>query len=177
MSEQSNRGLACPNCRIRSRPLAARVMDSPTSVKTPSICSSSSLRSVMIATRAFGLFSRIHLASNAMTMLLPLPCLDAEILVRARQFLYSAVEEYEVMHQLDQPRLAAQLEQILVQLEARVVLLVFLPLQEVLLFGTDRAVQQPFGIVAREDELHSAEEPFVEFRPLVGDALADAVAD
>ena len=71
-----------------------------------------------------------------MTMLLPLPCvcqmmppllcsgtflrgLDAEILVRARQLLYAAVEEHEVVHQFDEPPLAAHLEQILVQLEAR----------------------------------------------------------
>ena len=56
-------------------------------------------------------------------MLLPLPCvcqmmpplcalhvllrgLDAEILVHARQLLHAAVEEHEVVHQLDQPLLA-----------------------------------------------------------------------
>ena len=56
-------------------------------------------------------------------MLLPLPCvcqmmpplllahvllrrLDAEILVHARQLLHAAVEEHEVVHQLDQPVLA-----------------------------------------------------------------------
>ena len=77
----------------------------------------------MMATRALGLFSRIHLASSTMTMLLPLPCvcqmmppffsrtcclrgLDAEILVHARQLLHAAVEEHEVVHQLDQPVLA-----------------------------------------------------------------------
>ena len=77
----------------------------------------------MMATRALGLFSRIHLASSTITMLLPLPCvcqmmpplslahmllrgLDAEILVHARQLLHAAVEEHEVVHQLDQPVLA-----------------------------------------------------------------------
>ena len=81
------------------------------------------------------------------------------------------------MHQLDEPRLVAQLEQILVQLEAGVVLLVLLPLQEILFLGAHGAVLQPFGIVAREDQLHGAEKPGVEFGPLVGNALADAVAD
>ena len=32
--------------------------------------------------------------------------LDAEVLVRARQLLHAAVEEHEVVHQLDQPVLA-----------------------------------------------------------------------
>ena len=127
-------------------------------------------------------------------MLLPLPCvcqmmpplllahmllggLDAEILVHARQLLHAAVEEHEVVHQLDQPVLAAHLEQILVQLEAAVVLLVFLPLQEILLRRADGAVLQALGVVAGEDELHGAEEPRVELRLLVGKALPDAVAD
>ena len=54
---------------------------------------------------------------------------------------------------------------------------VLLPLQEVLLRRADGAVLQPLGIVAGEDELHGAEEPLVELRLLVGEALADAVAD
>ena len=73
--------------------------------------------------------------------------------------------------------LLAHLEQILVQLEAAVVLLVLLPLQEVLLRRADGAVLQPLGVVAGEDELHGAEEPRVELRLLVGEVLADAVAD
>ena len=97
-------------------------MASPAPVNTRSICLSSSSRSVMMATRALGLFSRIHLASSTMTMLLPLPCvcqmmpplfsrdvllrrLDAEILMHARQLLHAAVEEHEIVHQLDEPLL------------------------------------------------------------------------
>ncbi len=72
-SEQSRRGVAWPSWVIRSWPLLVRLIASPVAVKTRSICLSSSSRSVMIATRAFGLFSRIHLASSTMTMLLPLP--------------------------------------------------------------------------------------------------------
>ena len=41
----------------------------------------------------------------------------------------------------------------------------------------DRAVLQSLGIVPGEEELHRAEEPLVEFRALVREALADAVAD
>ncbi len=54
---------------------------------------------------------------------------------------------------------------------------VLLPLQEVLLRRADGAVLQPLGVVAGEDELHGAEEPGVELRLLVGEALPDAVAD
>ena len=73
--------------------------------------------------------------------------------------------------------LRAHLEQVLVELEAAVVRLVFLPLQEILLRRADRAVLQALGVVAGEDELHRAEEPLVEHRLLVGQALPDAVAD
>src|SRR5579872_5178261 len=72
-SEQSRRGLACPSCFIRSRPLLARSMASPISRKKSWICLSSSSRSVMTTTRAWGLCSRIHFARSTMTMLLPLP--------------------------------------------------------------------------------------------------------
>ncbi len=36
-----------------------------------------------------------------------LRCLDAEILVYARQLFDSAIKEHEVVHQFDQPRLVA----------------------------------------------------------------------
>ena len=192
-AQQARRGLAELRHQVAA---AAGALDrfARTRVKTRSICLSSSSRSVMIATRALGLFSRIHFASSTITMLLPLPCvcqmmpplrsanmllrgLDPEILVHARQLLYPAVEQHEVVHQLDQPILGAHLQQILVQLEAAVVLLVLLPPQEILLRRADRAVLQALGIVAGEDELHGAEEPRVELGLLVGKALADAVAD
>ena len=59
----------------RADPTDLRMIGSPTSEKTPSICLSSSSRSVTMTTRALGLCSRIHLASSTMTMLLPLPWL------------------------------------------------------------------------------------------------------
>ena len=103
--------------------------------------------------------------------------LDAEILVDARQFFNAAIEEHEIVQQFDEPLLGAHLEQVLIELEAGVVLFVLLPLQEVLFFGTDSPVAQPFGIASGEDELHRAEEAFIEFGALVGKVLADAVAD
>ena len=77
----------------------------------------------------------------------------------------------------DQAALAAHLEQVFVELEAAVVLLVFLPLEEVFLRRADGAVLQAFGVVAGEDELHRGEEPGVGLRLLVGEALADAIAE
>ena len=91
------------------------------SVKTRSICLSSSSRSVMMATRAFGIVLQDPLGEqhhhDALAAALRVPDdaalllahvrlrrLDAEILVRPRQLLHAAVEEHEVVHQLDQPR-------------------------------------------------------------------------
>src|ERR1700730_2160837 len=81
------------------------------------------------------------------------------------------------MHQLDESILPAELEQILVQLKTTVVFLILFPLQEILLFSFDAAVFQTLRIVARKDELHSAEEPLVKLRLLVREALTNAVAD
>lgn len=43
--------------------------------------------------------------------------------------------------------------------------------------GSDRAVIEPLGVVACEDELDGAEEAFVEDGFLVADQLLNAVAD
>ena len=93
--------------------------------------------------------------------------LDAEILVHAGQLLHAAVEQHEVVHQLDEAGLAAHLQQVLVQLVAAVVGLVFLPGQEEFLRRANGAVLHAFGIVTRHHQLHGAEEPGVEFRLLV----------
>ena len=103
--------------------------------------------------------------------------LDAEILVRAREFLLPDVEQDKIAHQLDDTALFAQFEQVFVQLEAGVVLLVFLPGQEILFPGADRAIFQAFAVVPGKDELDGAEKPGVELRLLVGQVLADAIAD
>ncbi len=103
--------------------------------------------------------------------------LDAEVLVGPRQLLHATIEEDEVVHQLQKAVLAAEPEQVLVELEAGVVLLVLLPREEVLLGRSDRAVAQALGVIAGQDQLHRAEEPGIELRPLVREVLADAVAD
>ena len=70
----------------------------------------------------------------------------------------AAIEEDEIVHQLDQPLLGADLEQVFVQLEAGIVLFVFLPSQELLFRSSHRAVLHSFGVIAGEDALHGAEE-------------------
>ena len=94
-----------------------------------------------------------------------------------RQLLHAAIEEHEIVQELDEPFLAAHLEKILVELEARVVRLVLLPFEEILLGRSDRPVAQAFGIVPGEDDLHRAKEPLVELPLLIGEQLPDAVAD
>ena len=76
-----------------------------------------------------------------------------------------------------QPVLAAHLEQVLVQLEAAVVLLVFLPPQEVLFLRADGSVLQALGVVPGKDELHCAKNHALNSGCLVRKALADAVAN
>ena len=127
-------------------------------------------------------------------MLLPLPCvcqmmppwylltwvlrsLHADILVHARQLLYAAVEQHKIVEQFDEPLLAAHLEQVLIELEPAVIGFVLFPFQEVLFGSADRPVTQAFGVIAGENDLDGGEEPFIEFGPLVGQQLADAVAD
>ena len=93
--------------------------------------------------------------------------LDPDILVNPRQLLDAAVEQHEVVQQLEQPILGAHLEQVFVELESGVVGLVFLPLQEVLLLGLDGAVLQTLGVVAGKHQLHGGEEPLVELLLLI----------
>ena len=93
---------------------------------TPSICLSSSSRSVTTRMRASGSCSSSHLASSTIRMLLPLPwvCqmtppsrlrdallrgLHAEELVRPRHLLLAGIEDDEVADQVEQPRLVAHL--------------------------------------------------------------------
>ena len=106
-----------------------------------------------------------------------LRCFDAEILVHTRQLLHPAIEDHEVVQQLDEPIFAAHLEQILVELEARVVVLVLFPLEEHLLLRADCSVTHPLRIIPGKHDLDSGEEPFVEHLLLVGKQLPDAVTD
>lgn len=132
---------------------------------------------VVVGQRGFAAALRVPDDAALAAMHKLLRRLDAEILVYAWQLLHAAIEQHEVVHQLDQPLLVAHLEQVFIQLETTVVRLVFFPFQEIFFLGLDRAVLQPFGIVARKDELHRTEKPLVEFRLLVGNILADTVAD
>ena len=122
-SEQSRRGLAWPSWLIRSRPLLVRLIASPASVKTPL-----DLLVQLVAVGDDGdagvgvvlqnpLGQQHHDDALAAALRVPddaalafahmlLRRLDAEILVHARQLLHAAVEQHEVVHQLDQPVLA-----------------------------------------------------------------------
>ena len=102
--------------------------------------------------------------------------LDAEILMHTRELLHAAIEKNEIVQQLDETLLAAHLEKILVELEACVVRLVLLPLEEILLGRSDRPIAQTFGIVARENDLYRAKEPPIELRLLIREQLPNAVA-
>ena len=102
---------------------------------------------------------------------------EAKVLVHTRQFFDAVVKQHKVMHQLQQALLAAQLAQILVQLVAAVVRLVFLPRQKVFGGRANGAVLQPFGVIARQNQLHRAEKPLVKLRLLVGEVLAHPIAN
>src|SRR5260370_10394645 len=71
---------------------------------------------------------------------------DAEILMHPWHLFYSAIEEHKVVNQFDQTIFAAHLPQILVQFGFNVFLLIFLPLQEVFLRGSNSSVPQSFVI-------------------------------
>ena len=102
---------------------------------------------------------------------------DTEVLMDTRQFLDTAIEQYEIVDQLDQPSFMAELQQVLIQFEAAIVLFVLFPLQKEFFLRADRAVLEPFGIVPGEYELNCAEEPLVELWELVREVLTDSVAN
>jgi hypothetical protein len=101
-------------------------------LKTFSICSSSSVRSVMMRTRELATFSRIHFASHTMVQALAralrvpddaalagadmlLRGADAEILIMAAGLLGARVEHDEVVEQFEEPLLAADMDQVAVE--------------------------------------------------------------
>jgi hypothetical protein len=73
MREHTSQGTLAFRVATRSAPLLVRWIGSSTPRKTLSICSSSSVRSVMISTRASRTFSRSHLASHTIVRLFPEP--------------------------------------------------------------------------------------------------------
>jgi len=102
---------------------------------------------------------------------------DGEILVDARDLLYAAVEEDKIVDQFQEAALFAYFQQVLVEFEAGIVLLVLLPLEEVFFLRFDGSVLEAFGVTAGEEKLDGGEEPGIEFGLLVGEALANSVAD
>jgi len=70
--------------------------------------------------------------------------LDAEVLVDAGEFFGAAVEQDEVVEQVDEAGLGADFEQVFVEFVAAVVLFVFFPGEEVFFGGADCAVAQSF---------------------------------
>ena len=163
---------------------------------TPSICLSSSSRSVTTRMRASGSCSSSHLAISTIRMLLPLPWVcqmtpPSRLAMRScaaftpknwcgrGTFLLAGVEDDEVADQVEQPGLVAHLGQRPVEQRAggerRAGVRLVLPLHEELLRRAGGAVAQPLRIAAREHELHRAEEALVEDLLLVGDELAHAV--
>ena len=100
---------------------------------------------------------------------------DAEILVVAADLLGPCVEDDEVVDDLQQALLAAELSERPVQ---RVLdRAVFFPGQVVLLRCLNHPVAQPFGVVARHHKLHGGEEGADKFLLLVVEVLADAFGD
>ena len=101
--------------------------------------------------------------------------LHAEILVVAAELLDAGVEDDEVVDQLQQARLVAELEQVPVEQVGSHWAAVFLPGQVILLRRLDGAVAQPLGVVARHHQLHGGEEGLDEVLLLVVQILADAL--
>ena len=97
--------------------------------------------------------------------------------MHARQLLYAAVEQHEVVHQLEQALLAHILSRYLSSLKRVLSCSSSFHVRKYFSSVPIGAVLQAFGVVAREDELHGGEERLVELRLLVGEVLADAVAN
>ena len=106
-----------------------------------------------------------------------LGCPNPEVLIVAAGLLDARVEDDEVVHDLEQPLLAAELAQFPEQrvLAGGQVGLGFLPAQPILLRRLDHAVAQPLGFVARHHELHGGEERLDELLFLAVEILADAL--
>ena len=92
--------------------------------------------------------------------------------------LHARIEDHEVVHDLEQTLLGAELAQLP---EQRIVPggrvgIGFLPAQPVLLRRLDHAIAQPFGVVARHHELHGGVEGADELLLLAVEVLADPLA-
>ena len=169
-------------------------MSSLTPLKTFSICSSSSVRSVIKSTRESVTCSRIHLASQTMVRLLPLPCvcqmmppsrrLTCRCAARTpkywlwRQAFFVPASKTMKSWTISSSR---SLRQSCPNSRSKRVVarrrqgIGFLPAEPVLLRRLDQAVAQPLGFVAGHDELDRGEERPDELLLLVVEVLADAL--
>ena len=103
--------------------------------------------------------------------------LYAEVLVVAADLLDARIEDDEIVDDLQQPLLAAELAQLPKQ---RIVVstrmgLGFFPVQPVFLRCLDHAVAQTLSVVARHHELHGGEERLDEFLLLAVEVLANTL--
>ena len=103
----------------------------------------------------------------------------AEVLIVTADLLDAPVEDDEVVHDLKEPLLAAELSQLQEQgiVAGGRVSVVLLPAQPILLRRLDHAVTQPLGFVSRHHELHGRKERPGELGLLAVEVLANALGD
>ena len=102
--------------------------------------------------------------------------LHPEVLVVTADLLGAGVEDHEVVDQFEQAVGGAEVAEFGEEGGSGGVVVGgvgFLPAEPVLLRGLDHAVAEPFGVVARHDELHGAEERLDEVLLLVDRVLTD----
>ena len=102
--------------------------------------------------------------------------LHPEKLVVTADLLGAGVEDHEVVDEFEQAVGGAEVAELGEEGGSGGVVVGgvrFLPAEPVLLRGLDHAVAKPFGVVARHDELHGAEERLDEVFLLVDQVLAD----
>ena len=106
-----------------------------------------------------------------------LGCPYAEVLIVTAGLLDAPVEYDEVVHDLEEPLLAAELSQLQEQgiVAGGRVSVVLLPAQPVLLRRPDHAVAQPLGFVSRHHEVHRGKERPHELGLLAVEVLANTL--
>ena len=148
----------------------------------------------MMATRPLGLFSRIHFASNTITMLLPLPCVCQMIppFFRRTSACAALTPKYWCARGnfFTPPSKSTKSCISSISRSLRHILSRYLSSLRRLLSSSSSfhlrknfsgvpmvPYRKPLGVVAGENELNRAEEPSVELRLLIREVLTDAVAD
>src|ERR1700730_4540589 len=101
--------------------------------------------------------------------------LDAEVLLVAARLFRPGVEDHEVVDDLQETLLRAQLHQCSIEWLLDVRLLA--PVEPILLRGVDDAVAQALDVVAGHYQLDGGKERPDEVSPLITDGLADALGD